>query len=192
MKQILLLPLIFALSVSCLWAQQSAPVGPGPGEVDTTWRGIRYQIAEIDRIPGNRLVFAVMLHATPQAPISTFIGIQPVIPPGTPARMLVKYAPQPISIASAVMTDEATMQTYQTLNPIPGGPNYIGADLLTTLHPNSSSVMTIQFLSPPPPQPVNGIIPKQTVSIFLPNARGPITHVVIPPPTPPAASTAKH
>jgi hypothetical protein len=92
------------------------------------------------------------------------------------------YRPDPFSIEPAIMTDEATKQTYRTVKPRPGGPNYIPGILITTLHPNSSSMMSIQFPAPPLPKPVDGIIPKQTVSILLPNAKGPIVRVVIPPP----------
>jgi len=190
MKQILLLPLIFALSVSGLWAQQ---LPPGIlGVVDTTWPGIQYEIFAIQRIAGDRLIVAIKIEATPKAPETTFLGIEHKMPQNpTPQDRLEigngKYRPDPVSIESATMTDENTKQTFNTVQPAPNGPGYPPSSILTNLNRGEVKLMSIQFPIPPPPQPVNGIIPKQTVSILLPNALGPITHVAIPPPTPPAA-----
>jgi len=195
MKQIFLFSLAFALSASGLWAQQPTPAPGNWGGVDTTWRGIRFQIYQVQRIPGDRLLVIVTILATPKAaPNGTLIGVMPPgasLAPGN-GPVSAENQPRPFSVASAVMTDEATKQTYQAVPPIPGGQNYVPAEIFTTLRPNSSDMVTVQFPIPPPPQPVDGIVPQQKVSILLPNALGPITHIVIPPPTPPAAPTAKH
>lgn len=160
--------------------------------VATTWPGIHYQVFHLERIAGNRILVAIRLHADGDAPArGTTIGIDVPIPPGATQQMIWSgmYRPRPFSIASSTMTVDATQQTFAAVAPDPAGPHYLPSQLLTTLHPNESEIMTLEFPAPPPPDPASGINPShQAVSIMLPRAVRPLTHVILPPPIPSAAS----
>lgn len=191
-RSILMVFLIGAL----LWARgdESNPLGV---PVDTRWPGVTIQVPQIKRIPGDRLLVAVMLFATPKAPIATMLGFatpQPTHVP-VPAHMPVQLGrvylpPQPYSIAGATMTDEISQRTYSTLPPDPKGPLYRSSSVLTSLSPGRGCYLTIQFTSPPPPPPPapGQPAPKQYVSFLIPQAVGPITHVMLPPPGPSAGA----
>ena len=183
MKPILLLLFSFALIFGGLHAPNPYPC-THMGTVDTTWSGVVYEIPQVLRITGNRLVFVVVVHATDDAESKgTLIGNGGDIPPNASPEMIAAgyYRPTPFSIFSATMTDDASQVSYRAVEPDTAGPSYLESQLLTTVHPGETRIMTIQFPSPPPPAPVDGIIPKQTVSLLLPNARGPITKVVVHP-----------
>ena len=192
MKQ-LLLSLSLALSVSGLWAQQSNPAPALLGTVDTTWPGIQFQVLKVQRTPGNRLLFFIVVYAKLEAPpAGTFIGLKvaaakQVLSKNGPLGHFDPFQIMPFSIENSTITDEATKQTYSAVKLPPLG---IPASTLCTLHPDESTLMTVQFPSPPPIGPTTSVDPKQTVSILLPSARGPITKIVIPPPAPPAPATA--
>jgi hypothetical protein len=155
-------------------------------EVESTWPGILMQIPEFKRIPGNRLLFVVRLIATAKAPATTFIGIPGVrSPDASEAERLMPVLPTPFSLQGSIMTEERTQQKYEMLAPDPKGPGCLPSDSLGSLSPGQALYMTIQFPIPPPPPPDNnGYVPKQTVSILLPKAKGPIIHIVVPPETP--------
>ena len=184
MKRIFILCLIgFCLPA---WSQNSGTSSASQvPEVESTWPGILMQIPELKRIPGNRLLFAVCLTATAKAPASTFIGIPGVRSPNaSAAELLMSIVPSPFSLAGSIMADEQTQQKYEMLAPDPRGPNYRPGVILGSLSPGQSLYLTVQFPVPPPPPPdSSGHVPKQTVSILLPKAQGPITHIVIPPET---------
>ena len=193
MKSILVLLLCLFVTAPALKAQPSTP--EALGKADTTWPGIQFRLLQIQRIAGNRLLLVIKVYATPQAPpTGTMIGVIPPTPKNADPCLVGGgvYRPRPFSLESATMTDEITKQPYTTLSPSPSGPNYIGGQVLTSLHVNEGALMTIQFPVPPPPAPVDGIIPKQTVSILLPNAVGPIKHITIPPPPSSPSSPAGH
>jgi len=187
MKKLFLLCLIgFCLPA---WGQNSgASSASQVPEVESTWPGILMQIPELKRIPGNRLLFAVCLTATAKAPATTFIGIPGVRPPNASAvELLVPVVPTPYSLEGSIMTEELTQQKYEVLAPAPKGPNYRPSVILGSLSPRQALYMSIQFPAPPPPPPdSSGHVPKQTVSILLPRAEGPLIHIVIPPETPSA------
>ena len=151
--------------------------------VDTKWPGVRVQVSEIRRIPGDRLLFVMVLVATAKAPISTLLGFPTPVPVNLPkAYGVMNLPPQPYSIAAATMTEEKTQQTYHTLVPDPKGLHYRKSSVLTTLSPGRGCYMTIQFQTPPPPPPPapGEPPPKQYVSLLIPQAVGPITHVMLP------------
>lgn len=158
------------------------------------WPGIKCQIIIIKRVPPNRLLVVVRLAATSEAsPGGTLIGYTVSVPPmgNKKGPSLPLTAPSPFSLASSVMTDEKTKITYATLPPVaPPGKAYRPGATLGFLKPNQNLVLTIQFAVPPPlpPDPSTGIPPKQTVSFMLPNAKGPIARVLLPPPAEAAAS----
>lgn len=191
MKKLFMLCLIgFCLPA---WSQNSgASSASKMPEVESTWPGILMQIPEIKRIPGNRLLFAVCLTATAKAPATTLIGTLGAYPPNaTEAERLMPLIPTPYSLEGSIMTEERTQQKYEMLAPDPKGPNYRPSVILGSLSPGQCLYLTVQFPVPPPPPPDNnGYVPKQTVSILLPMAKGPIIHIVVPPETPstPAAS----
>jgi len=170
---------------SSLWAQQPPDI---LGEVDTTWPGIHFQIFHVERIVGNRVLIGVKVVATPQAPtLGTQISVQAPIPKDVDPSLVRfgHYGMAPFSLDKAVMTDERTKQAYPVVPSDPAGPHYLPGQMIGTLHPNEAEVMTIQFDVPPPPPDGNGNIPKKIVSILLPNAKGPITRIEIPPPAKP-------
>ncbi len=77
------------------------------------------------------------------------------------------------------MTDEKSGQSFNTVPAAPGGPSYLPSAILTRLHPGEVQVVTLQFPVPPPPQN-EAELARQTVSILLPNAKAPISGLVIP------------
>jgi len=170
------------------WGSDPVPSPLDTPSVESTWHGIEMHVSEVKRIAGNRLLVVVLLWATPKAPPATMIGIPPVIPPNaTKEELNMGLGDSPFSLAGSTMTDDLTQQKYDMVPPDPKGPLYRSSVILTSLFPGRGLYMTIQFLAPPPPPPDDtGKIPKQTVSILLPKAKGPITKVVVPPPTPPA------
>ena len=84
------------------------------------------------------------------------------------------------------MTDDQTLQKYPVLPPVaPPGKAYFPGELGNGLIPGQSEMLTIQFASPPAPPPVEGREPaRQTVTLLLTGAKGPIVRVPIPPPPP--------
>ena len=175
--------LAFVLAISSVMAQPSKP--DDRFDVATTWPEIHFQVFQIDRIAGHRLVVFVRVYASANAPVGgTFIAATISIPKDATPSMIDSglYAPKPFSLESAIMTDEATKQTYPTLKPDLAGPSYFPGKIIETLRPKEADMMSIQFPAPPPPPSVDGgPPPTQTISILLPNAKGPITGIIIPP-----------
>jgi hypothetical protein len=165
---------------------QSAP-GSQSGrfpEVETKWPGVRFQVFRIERNSLNRLVVAVRIVATDKAPPSgTFLGTKTPIPANaSPADIGTGiYDPKPFSLAASEMIDDETRQKYFVLPPIaPPGLTYLPGTIVKSLLPGEATLLTIQFAIPPsPPGDENR---KQTVSFLFPNAKGPITNVLIPSP----------
>jgi hypothetical protein len=160
---------------------------PDTPYVESTWPGVQMQILEVKRIPKNRLLVVIGLWASPQAPGSTLIGIPPVIPPtATKEEIAAGFGPTSFSLEGSTMIEDLTHQKYDMVPPDPTGMVYRPSMILGSISPGQALYMTIQFPAPPPPPPDEmGHIPRQTVTILLPRAKGPITKVVVPPPTPP-------
>lgn len=184
--------LIFALTLnfSCLslHAQENSAQKL---EVETNWPGIDFQITYVARIPPDRLLVGVMLVATAGAPAQgTMIGTpQPIPANANPSDIAAGYyRPAPFTMKSSVMIDDISQTQYFPLHPIaPPGKKYRPAVLLETISPGQTSMMTLQFsVPPPPPPPAIGQPPvKQTLSFTFTNAKGPISHVPLPPPLAP-------
>lgn len=135
------------------------------GEAESNWPGINFQVIGIKRIPANRLLFSVILVATPKAPASgTYIGRKPTNPEDTGA---------PFSLSASTLTDEKTKQTFSVLKPEDGGQQYISGEIQAVLRPGQMEVMTVQF-DVPPPLPESGGDGKQYVLLHLANAKAPI------------------
>jgi len=157
-----------------------------PGEVESTWPGIHFQVVEVSAIPGNRLIVVVRVVATAQAPKNgTLIGTQPPIPPDATPRQIADglFSPIPFSLEPSVMIDEKTKQEYPALKPGPDD-NYLPGERLFSLHPLQAEKMAVLFTAPPPQFDSEGHPVKQTVSIILPKAKGPISKITIPLPLP--------
>lgn len=156
------------------------------GEVETNWPGVDYRITFIDRLPSGRLLVGVSIAATASAPPGgTMIGFAVPIPPNAPkiAIMSGAFHPRPLDLTTSVMKEEKTGQTYPALSPVaPPGKEYPPAAVFGGLLPGHSYLMTLQFATPPPPPIPPGATkpPKQTVSIFLANAKKPIAKVPLP------------
>jgi len=161
-------------------AAESGGAALGHTEVETNWPGVRFQIFRIERIPPNRLVVAVRIVATDKAPPEgTFLGTKGQIPPNASREDINMglYDPQPFSLSSSVMIAEQTGQRYSVLSPVaPPGRKYLPDAVLALLRPGQSELLTIQFALPP-----EANSEKQTASFLLPNAKGPIARVPIPP-----------
>jgi hypothetical protein len=167
--------------------------GANLGEAKMNLTGINCQITTIKRIPPNRLLVVVRLLATTETPPEgTLIGYTVTVPSLSKAGPPTPHVdPTPFSLASSVMTDEKTKLTYPTLPPVaPPGKAYRPGVALGFLKPNQNLVLTLQFALPPPlpPDPATGVSPQQTVSFMFTNAKGPITHVTLPPPAPTAGA----
>jgi hypothetical protein len=154
------------------------------GEVETTWPGIRYQIFHIERMPQERLLIAVRIVATPQAPPSgTLIGVSVPIPADATKEDLLsgRYSPRPLSLASSEMIDEETKQKYRPLPPVTlAGRSLIPSVTLSSLRPGQAEVLSLQFAVPTVRPSSDSATSKQTVSFVFPNAKGPITKVAVP------------
>ena len=186
-RQVLIL-LIVILSVGSLPLQAQKEGTRNLGEVETTWPGIRYQIFRIERMPPGRLLVGVRIVATPHAPPSgTLIGVSVPIPANAAKEDLLsgRYSPRPLSLGASEMIDEATEHKYQPLPPITlAGRASLPSVTLCTLRPGQAEVLSLQFAAPPVrPSPDQGTN-KQTVSFVFPNAKGPITNVPVPAPSP--------
>ncbi len=151
------------------------------GEVETIWPGIRYQVLKLERIPPDRLVVAVRIFATRQAPASgTLIGTRIPVPANISKEEMLsaRYAPRPFSLASSKMIYEQTGQQSPALPPVSSaGRNYIPGEILSTLFPGQAEVLTVQFSVPPATEAAGQ---KQSVSFLFPNAKGPIGKVPVP------------
>jgi hypothetical protein len=175
--------------ISGLHAQEYKASTKNRAEVETKWPGVIFTIPRLERIQGNRLLVVVRVIATSKAAASgTFLGTRPVIPPGTTKEELEtnRYDGKPFSLASAVMTDEQTMQKYFVLPPVaPPGQRYFPGELSNSLRPGQAETLTMQFAAPPAPLSVEGEeSAKQTVSFLLPSAKGPIANISVPAPSP--------
>lgn len=168
----------------CPWSRAQGPYDPSKHDVATTWKGVHFQITELKKLPGNRLLVIVCVYGQPGAPFAgTLIGTPVPIPPGTTPEMIATgyYSPKPFTIDSATMKDELTQQVYTTVKPAPAGTRYVPSTLLAVLHPKQSQFMSIQFPYPPPlPSPPGSPPPQPTVSILLPQAIGPIGGLALP------------
>jgi len=183
------LAMVSALGFSnlSLFAQSARP---SLGEAQTAWPGVVYQITQVQRIAGDRLLIGVRVLATAQAPAKgTLFGIETPIPPTASKEDILAgwFVPKPFSLRGAAMTDDQTKVEYHTLDPSPTGPQYVSSDCLSTLVPGRSELMSIQFAAPPPPLDDQGhpTKEKQTISILLPKASAPIGKIPIPPPNAP-------
>jgi hypothetical protein len=182
--------LIFALLSVALWPLRAQAPFTVIGEADTKWPGIRYQLYSILRFPPNHLLIGVRLLATPQAPAGgTLIGFPVPIPANATKNDIAagRYAPLPLSLASSIMVDESTQQHYSPVAGVaPPGRSFFPSEAVDTLPPGQTLVLSVQFVVPPPPPPSDSGGPpvKQTLSFLFTNAKGPISHVPLPPPTP--------
>ncbi len=157
----------------------------GSAEI-TTWPGIKYEVIRLQRIAGDRLLVGIKLVATDHAPKSgTLIGVKVPVPSGASPEdiQLGRYDPKPFSLATSKITEEKTGQEYAAVPPLATGPQYIPGEIITTLVPGRSEILTVQFPLPPPPVDASGAPSreKQTVSLFLPNAKDPIAKIPLPP-----------
>jgi hypothetical protein len=177
--------LLFFLAIFSLpaWCSSPAPAGPDTPFAASVWPGIEMHVEEIDRIAGNRLLVVIRLWASPKAPPSTQIGLPPIIPPDEDKRKL-PLIPRPFSLHGSTMIEDLTQQKYDMLPVSQTGPIYRSSAILSSLSSGQSIYLTIQFAVPPPPPVPPGALgrpPKQTVTFWLTNAKGPITHVPLPP-----------
>jgi hypothetical protein len=171
-----------------LHAQEKKASAPSLAEVETRWPGVLFAISRLERIQDNRLLVVVRVIATSKAARSgTFLGTRPPIPPGASKDDIATglYNARPLSLVSAVMTDDQTQQKYTVLPPVaPPGKKYFPSELANGLLPGQAETLTIQFAAPPAPPPIGGGKPaKQTVSFLLPSAKGPIANVPVPAPS---------
>jgi hypothetical protein len=182
MKRALLFIVLAALPLQA-WGDSPSSSSATPF-VESTWPGIEFHIPEVKRIAGNHLLVVVALWASAKAPSSTLIGTPGAYPPNpTKEELTMPLIPTPFSLQGSTMIEDRTQQKYEMVPSAPKAPFYRPSSMLASISPRQTLYMTIQFLAPPPPPPdKNGIVPKQTVSILLPEAEGPVTKVVIPPP----------
>jgi hypothetical protein len=140
------------------------------------------QVMEVDRLAGNKLVFVVRLVAAANAPAGTLIGEPQVFAPDvTEEERKNASGPRPFSLKGSTMTEEQTQQKSDMLPPEQIVTGYRPDSILMTLRPKQNWIMAIQFPAPPPPRPDDkGTVPKQTVSLLLPKAQGPIKGIVLP------------
>lgn len=175
---------ILSLLLSCAagLAQES-----NLGNVDIPmWPGVKYELFRVKRIAGDRLLFGVKIVGTAQAPKGgTVIGIKVPIPADASQEDIQsgRYDPLPFSIAPAKMIEEKSGKEYASLAPLPTGQQYVPSDIRFRLLPGSTEIVTVQFSAPPPPVNAAGepVKEKQTVSLLLPDAKGPITNIPVPP-----------
>jgi len=163
------------------FSAQAAPTGATTNEVAANWPGIRFQIFRLLKLTDERLLVQVKVYATPEANAGgTLIGIPVPIPKNATPVMIASgmYRPNPFSLRPAVMTDEQTKETFHTLPPLTTGPQYVSADVVTTLHRGEGIMLTVQFpMPPPPPGQETG---RQTVSILLPGAKESVNGLSLP------------
>jgi hypothetical protein len=183
-----LLPcLLSSIVLSCNVAQAQRPSSSPPslGEVDTTWPGIRFQLLKVERIPPDRLLAVIRIVATRQAPASgTLIGTKVSVPANVTTQDLIsaRYAPRAFSLSASEMIHEQTARKFPALPPLASaGRSYVSGEILRTLLPGQAAILTVQFALPPGVASAETGVPKQTASFLLPNAKGPITKVPIPP-----------
>jgi hypothetical protein len=186
----LLISLVIITSVAfCrgLFAQESGARSGKISNVETKWPGVIFSIYNVERIEDDRLLVWVRVSATSKAPRQgILLGTKPEIPASATKDEIAtgRYNAKPFSLASSVMTDDQTLQKYPVLPPVaPPGKAYFPGELANGLAPGQSEMLTIQFASPPAPPPVEGREPaRQTVTLLLTGAKGPIFRVPIPPP----------
>ena len=183
---------LFAIAASLclaggLFAQEQKSGSARTLTVESKWPGVNLAIYDVQRIQDNRLLVSVRVIATVKAPRGgTVLGEKPEIPSSATKEEIGtgRYNAKPFSLASSIMTDDQTLQKYPVLAPVaPPGKKYFPGELANGLLPGQAETMTIQFAAPPPPPPAEGKEPpKQTVTILLTGAKGPIARVPIPPP----------
>jgi hypothetical protein len=188
--EIKIVRLLLTLSLAALAitapGRAEPPQPASVSEVDSEWPGVKMQVIEVDRLAGNKLLFVVRLVAAANAPAGTLLGIPQVFAPDvTEEERKNASGPTPFSLKGSTMTDEQTQQKSAMLPPEQIVPGYRPDSVLMTLRPKQNWILAVQFLAPTPPAADDkGIVPKQTVSLLLPKANGPITKIVIPPPAP--------
>jgi hypothetical protein len=153
-------------------------------EIETKWPGVVFSLARVERIIDDRLLMVIRIVATNQAPVTgTVIGTKPLVPPGATVEEVHsgRYDSRPFSLAASVMIDDLTSQRFSALPAVaPPGKEYAPAEILAYLTPGRVEVATLQFKAP---RWAAGVSPgKQTVSLLLTNAKGPISGIPIPPP----------
>ena len=166
-------------------AQQDANPSDPTYEVKTEKPGIIFGVAQIRRIPQNRLLVIIYIRATSEVP-STGVNLNTSVmpPPGTKPWDLYKFRDKPFSLHGSTMTDELTGVQYPLLRPtLPPTMAYFPGGTRATFIPNHREILSIQFATPPPPPPPPPGQPPviQKLSFSLPTAVGPITHVPLPP-----------
>jgi len=162
------------------------------GETASDWRGVVYQVTQIQRVNGTHLLVTVRLKVGASAKNPTFIGIPPVAGWKNRAELSQeeldsgKYDPTPLSLADAVLVDQATKTTYKALPSLPADP-FVGPNaMMTNVHPGDRLQMAVQFPAPPPPPAdASGKTPVQKVSLQFPKAKLAIKSLSLPSLLPP-------
>lgn len=151
------------------------------GKTSANWPGIEWEITRIERVEQDRLLMVVRVHAGEKAANLTLLGFPQTTPsPGTAADTDI---PDPLSLRSAVLVDDATQRKYPAFGELPRKPFYGPNEMLTTIRPGEWIQMSVLFPSPPTSVAgPDGKVPVQKVSVFLPHAKAPITNLILPPP----------
>jgi hypothetical protein len=180
---------LFLLATACLLVlsgnglSQVAPPSKTPpplhpARIATEWPGIEASILEISRLPNNRLLLQCAFDNLSSKPAFLAVNIRTVKKPGInggPATEGSEFDPFNIS-AGALITDERTGLTYKAF---PGGPAPSGFGF----RPGDGTSFSVTFPAPPlppPPEKPDAKPEKQTVTIRLPQVKGPFRNIVIP------------
>lgn len=174
--------LIFSVFLlASVWAEDKAAY-----EVESNWPGVVMKVAEIKRIPEDRMVIVVRLVATQDAPRDTLIGYQEKIPESaTPEQVAFGlYTPSAFSLKASTVTDEQTGKTFEVAKPKDDDIALAPTSIMSRLNRGRSLLLAVYFQIPPPlPLGADGKPPKHTFSLQLPNAKGLITKIPVPPAT---------
>jgi len=169
------LGLLLLLTLPPLSAQ--TPPGKPLASVATEWRGVHFDIAEILRLDGERILVAVRVRGDATAKNPTRISGADRSSPENPGDI------ESFTLAEATLTDEGSGQSFTAESGVPGSPFWGEPSIIATVRPNTWFQLAVCFKVPRPPQATPGGKPvEQKVTFHLPRAKGPIKGVTLPPP----------
>jgi hypothetical protein len=183
--------LYIASIFSALPAQDISSSLTSGHEAASNWPGIKLQVFKADRLDADTVMIAIIVIAEKGAKSPTLIGFKDdssapgnMVSPNNSAKKPSKpSAPsyRPYSLSGSFVVDESNQKRFDAVPAPAGQPTYGPFAIRTTMSPPSWFQMSIQFKLPVPPPNPDGTIPVQKVDVLLPEAKGPIKGVIVPP-----------
>lgn len=142
--------------------------------VSTEWKGVHFEIAQIQRLDENHILVAVRIRGDATATNPTLIS----------GRMLIledgSEEITPFTLIGATLSDPETGQTYPAVEGVPAEPYWGEPSIVTSLRANTWIQLAVRFKAPPPRINADGRRAEQKISFQFPKAKKATNPVSLP------------